>query len=113
MDLNAIILLATEHKWIALSAVVVGFLVRLTKDDNVFPVYIDARWRPVVAAVLGVASGCLDAIANGTPWANALVGGVVAAALAALGHGAFVSALAGGKELPIPGLMVKPTEPPK
>lgn len=110
MSIDAIlqlVALAKAHAWLPIAAIVIGFFVRLTKDDA--PAWlpswarIPARWRPVAAAVLGQAAAVVDALTRGTPWLDATISGVLAAAIAVLGHGVLIEALRGGKEVPLPG----------
>lgn len=97
----------TERNWPLVSLLVIGFLVRLLKQDTKLPITIPARWRPWIAMALGAASGVLEQIVQGTPWNDALLGGVAAALVAMGGHNLVVEGLLGGKEIPIPGLTKK------
>lgn len=102
MDLQSLIDLVIAHQWWAVASVVVGLLVRYSKSDTFGPV-VPARYRPALALGLGVLSACLEKIASGAPWAYTLVGGVLSAAVAVLGHGLIVDGVRGGVELPVPG----------
>lgn len=100
-DLSLILDLIDKHAWPALSAVVIGILVRLFKSPSV-PAPLDRippKARPLVALVLGVASGCLEAVVAGTPWQKALAGGLVAAALAVFGHQLVIEGARDGREI--------------
>jgi hypothetical protein len=110
MDQSDILDLAAKHQWILLSAVVLGCIVRLLKEDTRFPPFaVAARWRPLLAMGLGIASGALHAVATGTPWRDALLGGLVSGSLAIAGHGTIVDGFRDGKDVPMPGL-TKPRE---
>lgn len=98
MDLTAIATLIEQHKWVALSALVIGAIVRLLKSDTPLPT-VPSAWRPWLALGLGCISGALDAIVNGTAWTAALVGGLVAALTAIAGHDALIASARGGREL--------------
>lgn len=105
MDPQPYLDLIAKHQWIGLAALIIGLLVRLMKEDTWFPPFaVPARWRPVVALSLGELSGALQAVSTGTPWRDALLGGLVSGALAMAGHGAIVDSLRNGRDVPIPGL---------
>lgn len=103
--------LIVAHKWVPLAALIIGLVVRLLKSDTKIPITIPPRARIWTVFVLGVAAGILERITSGTPWKQALLEGVLAAALAIIGHNALIDSLRGGKELVIPGLIV-PGAPP-
>ncbi len=109
MDQSVILDLAAKHQWVLISSIVVGFIVRLLKEDTRFPPFaVPARWRPVLALALGALSGSLQAVATGIPWRDALLGGLVSGSLAIAGHGTIVEALRDGKDIPLPGLTTQP-----
>jgi hypothetical protein len=93
--------LALQHKWPAFAAAAIGLLVRLLKSPAVpYPLSeIPAKARPLVALLLGLASGVLEHVASGTPWPVALANGAASAAFAVLSHDVVVEYLRGGKEL--------------
>lgn len=105
MDANAVSQLAANGEWIALAAVVVGFLTRLVKSDTKLPIDIPARYLPVVSIVLGLASGVLDRVVSGTAWKPAIVGGLVSGVIPMLGHDLVIGTLRNGNEVRVPGLM--------
>lgn len=88
--------------WIGLSALVIGLLVRLLKSDTPLPFSIPAKWRPVAAIALGLLSGVLHALSTGTPWRDALVGGLSAGMVAIVGHDVGIESIRGGVELGAP-----------
>jgi hypothetical protein len=100
--INQVSELAQSGEWIAIGAIGVGLLVRLSKSDKFaawFPVNVSAQWRSWAAMGLGVVYGVLQAVAGGKPWKTALVGGVVSALLAVSGHELIVESIRKGREL--------------
>lgn len=113
MELQSILDLIERHQWVGLAAVIIGLVVRLMKDDTRFPpLSIPPRWRPWVALALGVVSGVLQAASTGTPWKDALLGGVVSACTAIAGHDTIVNSLRGGRDVPMPAALTKKSTPP-
>ena len=115
MDPTPYLNLIAKHQWVALSSLIIGLIVRLMKEDTRFPPFaIPARWRPMLAIGLGVLSGVLHTVASGTPWRDALLGGLVSGSLAIAGHGTVVDSARDGKDIPLPGLTKPaPTKPPE
>jgi len=84
--------------WVAIAAVLVGLVVRLIKADALSatltkffrpdgpPIAIPTRLLPWLALGFGFAAAALDARVAGESWATAAQSGVMAAALAVLGH---------------------------
>jgi hypothetical protein len=108
---NAVVQLALDHQWVALAAVIINLVVRLLKSGR-FPAlteWIPPKARVLVALLLGFLAGGLDAVVRGTPWSEALVGGIVAAAVAVLTHDLLIEWVRGGKEL----LAKRPIFPPE
>jgi hypothetical protein len=103
----------TQHKWIALAAVVINLIVRLLKSDTKIPIDIPAAWRAPLALALGAAAGALSKLveSGNTSWRDALTQGAAAAVLAILAHVFLVGSARGGREITIPGL-IKPNTPP-
>lgn len=109
MDPKPFLDLIAKHQWVGLAALVIGFVVRLLKEDSRFPPFaLPARWRPLLAMGLGVVSGILQAVSTGTPWRDAILGGLVSAFVAIAGHDAIVGSLRDGKDVPLPGLTKVP-----
>jgi hypothetical protein len=105
MDPKLYLNLIAKHEWVGLAALLIGLVVRLLKEDTRFPPFaLPARWRPALALGLGAASGALQAVSTGTPWRDALLGGIVSGSLAIAGHGAIVDSARNGKDVPLPGL---------
>lgn len=71
--------LGTEHKWLALAVVVIGWLTSLTSDWSKFPITVPGRWQPAVAAGLGLVYGVLQKVDDGMPLQKALIGGLLVA----------------------------------
>lgn len=86
-------------------ALVVGLVVRLLKSDTPLPT-VPARYRPFLALGLGAVGGALDALASGTPWQQAVLGGISAALAAMVGHEVIVEQLFGGREIGSPDASV-------
>jgi hypothetical protein len=86
------------HAWPVVAAFAVGAIVRAIKSDLI-PIDVPARWRPKLALGLGLASGVAEAVIAGTPWAEALTGGVLSACVAMGGHGVLIQGLRDGREL--------------
>ena len=76
-------------RWPAAAAIVIVLLARAAKEPAVGSPFarVPVRWRPHVVLALGMLSGILDAAARGTPWGEAIAGGILSAALAVLIHG--------------------------
>lgn len=112
-DPNALVALIMGHKWIALTAVVIGLIVRLLKSDTKIPIDIPPRLRAPLALTLGAASGAIDKLvqAGDTTWTAAITSGVVAAVVAMIGHVTLIDSLRGGKEIVVPGLINENTPP--
>lgn len=95
---------ANDGKWWALAVVVIGAGVRLSKPDTWLP-NLDARWRPLAAAVLGVVLGIVDLAVRGDTWQAALQWGLSAAVAAVVSHVLVVHVARDGKELPVPSML--------
>src|SRR5262245_24098450 len=91
------------HPWTAIAGAAIWLVIRLLKSDAI-PINVPARWRPVLALVLGIASGVAEGLTQGRDWQEALL----AAATAAFGAIGF-------QETAVKGLLGLPpsTEPPK
>jgi hypothetical protein len=92
--------LLLSQQWLALSALVIGALVRVTKSDTPLPswMHIDASKRAYLAVALGLASSVLDALLRGTPWPQAFMSGIAAALTAISGHELIVEGARKGRE---------------
>lgn len=102
MPITDIVPLIQSHAWVPLAALVIGFLVRALKSDAfVLPPswVVAARWRPVLVVALGLLSGVLEAVVGGAAWRDAIVGGLLSALLAMLGHTTIVDLLRGGRDI--------------
>lgn len=99
-DLKQIVVLVKAQKLTLLVAVLIGLAVRLAKAGKL-PVLdrVPPRGRPWLVFGLGQLGAVVLAAANGTPWVDAIVAGVVASAFAAYGHDLFIEGARGGREL--------------
>lgn len=105
--MDGFIALLKAGGWVPFAAWLVGALVRLTKDDNKFPINVDPKVRPWIALGLGLVLGILEKFLAGSSWQGAIVGGLTAGAMAIVGHVLGIELLNNGKELPVPFLMKK------
>lgn len=103
MTFTDLVALAGSHKWVAVASVLIGLAIRYLKEDVPGTWTIPARCRPWLALGLGLAAAVVDRIAAGTPWADALVSGIVAGAGSSVSHDLFIEGLRGGRELRVPG----------
>lgn len=105
-----LITLALDHQWLALSAVVLGGVVRVLKSDTKLPITVPAEWRPWFAFGLGQVAALLQFVVNGVGWKEALTTAIGAPLVAIVGHWLGVEVLRGGKEVPLPGLTRAPDD---
>ncbi len=80
MNLDTLLQLAklfTDHKYIPIAIVLIGWLTSLTSDWSKFPITIPGRYQPLVAAGLGIVYGMLEKIDSGTVWWKAILGGLL------------------------------------
>jgi len=94
---------------IFVGAIVIGFIVRILKDDTKGP-SIDPRWRMLLVWVLGVGQFGLN-LALQMGWKQAAEYAVISALMAVGSHETIIEWWRNGKELPLPGLM-KPSPTP-
>ena len=107
MNPNDILQLIQNHKWVPLSAVVIFFLVRLTKSDTTFPVNIPPQYRVWAAYVLGLAGAIVQYYGKGgVTWTQAILEGLIASVMASQTHNMVIGSIRGGKEFAFPGLMI-------
>lgn len=112
MDVQPFLDLIAKHQWVGLASLVIGLVVRTMKEDVSFPPFVvPARWRPMLALGLGVVSGVLQAVATGTPWRDAILGGLVSGFTAIAGHATVVDGVRDGRDIPVPGLTKKAVAP--
>jgi hypothetical protein len=110
MSEELLLTLVVEHKWLPLLAIVVGFAVRLLKDDTFGP-SIPKKFRAPAAFLMGLFAGIVQRKIAGATWLDAAFTGAVAGLLPILGHKLLIEKLRNGAELAIPGLM-RPTDKP-
>lgn len=106
IDVQQFAQLAAEGRWFLALSLLVGFLVRLLKDDGAvkwFPATIPAAWRAPAALALGVVMATLRLTGNGMAWWPAILAGIAegltAGSSAVAGHQVLVESLRGGREL--------------
>lgn len=105
--LKTVLDLVHAHAWIAIASLVIGALLRLSKSDAILNVpfigplvaSIPSNKRSWLAFGLGQFAAVLDTVSRGTAWGDAIVSGLVASALAIMGHDAFIEGARNGKEL--------------
>jgi len=109
-DLLAIV---EQRRWLLFAAVVIGLVVRLLKSDTKFPITVPPYARSFLALFLGVVSGVLEKVATQhVSWTSAIVGGLLSAAFAMIGHATVIEGVRKGREFSIPGMMVVPEPEP-
>lgn len=97
---ESVLPLLEQHGTVALAAVAIGLVVRLAKAGQIPALArVPARWRPLLVLVLGQVAGAVEAAARGMSWREAIVRGLVASAIAALGHGCIIEGLRDGREV--------------
>lgn len=94
----------TQIAWVLIAWQVIHFAVRYLKSDSPLPewLHVSPGWRPVVVIALGQVSGVLEMVIAGTPWLEAMAGGLISAAGAWGQHQGIVVRMRNGKELPVP-----------
>lgn len=111
MDPQSLYGLLVAHQYALFAALVVGFLVRILKSDTKIPIDVPPRARKIVALSLALLAAVVEKYAANTDWRRALFDGAVAWFCAEWGHYLLIDQARGGKELPIPGLMVPGEKP--
>lgn len=88
------------HKWVPIAAIVIGLLVRLQKTGKL-PLLdkIPPNYRSWLALGLGLVSGVLDRVVQGTHWLTAILDGLLAGVLAITAHDTLIEGLRSGKEI--------------
>lgn len=88
--------------WVLLGSIIVGALIRLTKPDVTWLPNIDAKKRAYAAFALGIAGGVLEAVLKKHAWPDAILNGLIMAAIAVAGHQVIVEGARGGREIGAP-----------
>lgn len=109
--MESIYSLIVEKKFVLLTAVLIGLIVRTLKSDTKIPINIPPRLRVWLAFGLGAAASVLERIGTGVGWKQAALDGALAAVLAVLGQNVIIDSLRGGKEITIPGLILPGAAP--
>ena len=100
METDQLLELIAAHKWVPLAAAVIVFTVRLQKAGKLPGLSrIPSNYRPFLALALGVTSGILNRIVEGTRWQTALLDGVLSALIAIASHDTVIEGLRGGLEI--------------
>lgn len=101
--IDSVFALAYAHKWWLVSAAIIGAGVRISKPDVTLWVLkrfnLDARWRPVLAAALGIVVSFCDMIVSGSSLEASLKWGMSAAMAAMMTHTFGIEVLRDGREL--------------
>ncbi|MBU0572048.1 MAG: hypothetical protein KJ995_08225 [Candidatus Omnitrophica bacterium] len=79
-------------------AAAIHLVIRLLKTGSLGK-RIPARYRPIIAVVLGGVAAAVDTYARGVPWQQALAQGMLGAATAMGTHDAVIEGLLGGNEI--------------
>lgn len=113
-DIQKLLELALERKYLAVGLLAVYTLVRLLKDDARFLPDVQGRYRAAAALLLGVVAGVLERLDSGVPMREAITAGFTVGAGAIFFHVVGVDLLRHGKELPLPAALRKtpPSDPP-
>lgn len=97
-DLNQLWQLLQAHAWIPLAALLVHVLIRFEKANPWVDSRVPARWRPLVALILGQAAAVIDALTQGTKWPLAVAGGLLATLSAVFAHDFVIEGMRDGRE---------------
>lgn len=95
-------------KWWAVGAAMIYIVVRATKPDVRWAPTLDPRWRPLLAALCGVALSGFYKVLSGESADAALKWGLSAAAAAVLAHVFGIEVARGGKDVPMIGSIPPP-----
>lgn len=106
MEIQNLYTLLADHQYALAAALVIGLLVRLLKSDTKIPITLPPAYRKYAALGLALAATVIERFAAGATWGKALFDGALAWALTEWGHKIVIEDLRGGRELPIPGLIV-------
>lgn len=109
MDLTVVtqlIALIQSHQWVPLTALVIGLVIRLLKDDTILPT-IPSPVRKWGALGLGALAGIVRAMVGGMPLVPALLAGLAAALTAMAGHDVIVEGMRRGKEIAMPKFLLR------
>jgi undecaprenyl pyrophosphate phosphatase UppP len=49
---HVIVLFFASKQWMPIAIIAIAYLVRLTSDQSKFPVFVAARWRPMIVIAL-------------------------------------------------------------
>jgi len=112
---DQIVQLVRTNAWIPLLAVVVGAIIRVSKNDPAvarLKFYIKPENRAAWALAWGIALAALDRLATGGTWYDALAGGLVAGSAAIAGHEIIVNKIRKGRDFGVKKAPPPPPAPP-
>lgn len=109
-ELQKIVDLVVDNKWLPVGSLIIGLIIRLFKDDTKFPT-VPPRVRTLLALILGTIAAVIDKISTGTSYEKALLWGIVAASISIIGHDLFIEGVRNGKEIPLPKALLKKSNP--
>lgn len=112
-DIEALIALVEQRKWVALAGVLVFVLIRLLKDDTKIPINIPPRLRFLSALALGLVFGVLERKTkdDSITWTQAIIGGLVSGVLAILIQNGVIDSIFKGREPLLPTFLMRPGVP--
>lgn len=97
--MDQILPLIQSHAWLALSALIIGMVVRMLKADGPIPINIPPRWRAPLAFALGIVAGVLQAVLSGAKWQDAIASGLLSAFIAMGTHDLVIQSARKGREI--------------
>ena len=97
---HVIVLFFASKQWMPIAIIAIAYLVRLTSDQSKFPVFVAARWRPMIVIALAQVYAILAAVQAGTTWQDAGLHGLETAVWTMGLFDVLVNAIWNGKEPP-------------
>src|ERR1700687_2629842 len=79
MTLTDLLAALGAHNYLAVFVLVALYLRKVTGPDSKLPIEIAPAWRSMISAAAALCYGVLASRQAGTDWANAVLGGVLAA----------------------------------
>jgi hypothetical protein len=115
VNADTLVQLARANAWIPLIAIVVGTIIRLSKNDPLVArirFYIKPQNRAAWAIAWAVFLAALDRLAVGGAWYDAIAGGFVAGCTAIAAHEVLVNGLRKGRDFGVKKEPPPPSTPP-
>jgi hypothetical protein len=115
VNADTLVKLARANAWIPLIAIVVGTIIRLSKNDPLVArvkFYIKPQNRAAWAMVWAVFLAALDRLATGGTWYDAIAGGFVAGCTAIAAHEVLVNGVRKGRDFGVKKQPPPPAIPP-